>query len=166
MSAGVERIGPVARVAPRKQQTLSLAQARRVAIAAQGLHWPRPLTTPDRRHLRRLLQHTSLLQIDSVNVLQRAHYLPGWSRLGAYPTSALDRMTYRDRELFEYWGHEASLVPMSMHPLFRWRMKRAEDKFETWGGIAGFVKEQPGYVEHVLSLVRDNGPLTAGEIAA
>ena len=147
-------------------QSLSLAQARRIAIAAQGLHRARPVRTPGRRHLRGLLDHTSVLQIDSVNVLQRAHYLPGWSRLGAYPTAALDRLTYRDRELFEYWGHEASLIPTSMQPLFRWRMRRAEEKFETWGGIARFVREEPAYVEHVLSLVRDRGPLTAGEIAA
>ena len=147
-------------------QSLTLAQARRLAIAAQGLYGPRPSSTPDRRHLRRVVQHTKLLQIDSVNVLQRAHYLPAFSRLGAYPTSVLDRMAYRDRELFEYWGHEASLLPVSMHPLLRWRMRRAEEKYETWGRMAQLAREQPGYVEHVLGLVRDAGPLTAGEIAA
>jgi uncharacterized protein len=147
-------------------QSLTLAQARRLAIAAQGLNGPRPAATPDRRHLRRVVQHTKLLQIDSVNVLQRAHYLPAFSRLGPYPTTALDRMAYRDRELFEYWGHEASLLPVATHPLLRWRMRRAEEKFETWGRMAQLARDQPHYVEHVLGLVRDAGPLTAGELAA
>ena len=149
-----------------RPESLSLAQARRVALAAQGFARPRPTATPDRRHLRRVVGHTQLLQIDSVNVVQRAHYLPAFSRLGAYPTSLLDRMAFRDRELFEYWGHEASLIPMALHPLFRWRMRRAEEKFETWGRLARLARERPGYVEHVLSLVADRGPLTAGEIAA
>src|SRR4051794_41373516 len=150
----------------RRGQSLSLRQARRLAIAAQGLHRPRRPVTADRRHLRQVLRHTGLLQIDSVNVLQRAHYLPVFSRIGAYPTTVLDRMAYRDRELFEYWGHEASLLPVELHPLLRWRMRRAEEKFETWGRMAQLAREQPGYVEHVLGLVRDAGPLTAGEIAA
>src|SRR3954466_4779627 len=148
-------------------QSLARARAARLALAAQGLHRPRvDGQRLDRRALRRLIGHTQLLQIDSVNVLQRAHYLPGWSRLGAYPTGLLDRMAYRDRELFEYWGHEASLIPVDLHPLLRWRMRRAEEKFETWGRMAQLAREQPGYVEHVLALVRDAGPLTAGEIAA
>jgi uncharacterized protein YcaQ len=113
-----------------------------------------------------MLDHTQLLQIDSVNVLQRAHYLPGWSRLGAYPTATLDAMAYRRRELFEYWGHEASLMPMELHPLMRWRMRRAEDKYETWGRMAKLAQERPGYVDHVFDLVRERGPVTAGELAA
>src|SRR4051794_1017059 len=104
----------------RRRESLSLRQARRLAIAAQGLHRPRRPVAADRRHLRQILRHTGLLQIDSVNVLQRAHYLPAFSRIGAYPTSLLDRMAYRDHELFEYWGHEASLLPVELHPLLRW----------------------------------------------
>src|SRR3954465_2763625 len=150
----------------RRRESLSLSQARRLAIAAQGLHRARRPGPTDRRRLRQVLRHTGLLQIDSVNVLQRAHYLPAFSRIGAYPTSLLDRMAYRDRELFEYWGHEASLLPVELHPLLRWRMRRAEEKFETWGRMAQLAREQPGYVEHVLDLVRETGPVTAGEIAA
>src|SRR3954464_6544056 len=150
----------------RRRQSLSLTQARRLAISAQGLHRPRREVAPDRRHLRQVLRHTGLLQIDSVNVLQRAHYLPVFSRIGDYSTLLLDRMAYRDHELFEYWGHEASLLPVELHRLLRWRMRRAEEKFETWGRMAQLAREQPGYVEHVLGLVRDAGPLTAGEIAA
>jgi uncharacterized protein len=147
-------------------QSLSLAQARRLALAAQGFTTPRPRSTPDRRHLRRVIDRTKLLQIDSVNVVQRAQYLPAFSRLGSYPTATLDRMAYRDHELFEYWGHEASLLPVSMHPLFRWRMRRAEEKFETWGRMAALARERPGYVDHILDVVRQQGPVSAGEIAA
>jgi uncharacterized protein YcaQ len=146
--------------------SLTPRQARRLALAAQGLAGPRPDARPDRRHLRRVLRHTQLFQIDSVNVLMRAHYLPAWSRLGAYDRGLLDRMTFTDRELFEYWGHEASLLPVELHPLLRWRMRRAEEQFETWGRMAQLAREQPGYVEHVLEIVRDRGPLTAGELAA
>jgi uncharacterized protein YcaQ len=145
---------------------LRIAQARRIALAAQGFGVRRPAATPDRRHLRRVLKHTGLLQIDSVNVFQRAHYGPAFSRLGAYPTTLLDRMAYRDRELFEYWGHEAALLPVDLHPLMRWRMRRAEQLIDRWGHIAKVVRERPGYIDHVLETVRTQGPLTAGELTA
>jgi uncharacterized protein YcaQ len=145
--------------------TLTSGAARRLAIVAQGLAAPRPVATPDRRHLRRVLKHTSLLQIDSVNVLARAHYLPGFSRLGPYPAGLVDRLAYRDRELFEYWGHEASLLPIELHPLMRWRMRRAEQRFETWGRLARLAREQPGYIDDVYAEVRDIGPVSAGTIA-
>jgi uncharacterized protein YcaQ len=151
---------------PRSSDQLSLAQARRIALAAQGLARPRvDAAVADRRHLRRMLRHTGLLQMDSVNVLARAHYLPGWSRLGHYPRELLDRMAYRHRELFEYWGHEASLLPVELHPLMRWRMRRAEEQFETWGGMARLARERPAYVSQVLDEVRERGPVTAGELA-
>jgi uncharacterized protein YcaQ len=146
-------------------QTLTAAAARRLAIVAQGLNAPRPLVTPDRRHLRRVLRHTSLLQIDSVNVLARAHYLPSFSRLGSYPTSLVDRMAYRDHELFEYWGHEASLLPITLHPLMRWRMKRAEDGLGTWQGVARIARDRPEFVEEIYAAVNDRGPISAGELA-
>ena len=149
----------------RSVRRLSLAQARRIALAAQGFARPRPATTPDRRHLRRLLQDINVVQIDSVNVLSRAHYLPGWSRLGGYPRALLDRMAYRDRELFEYWGHEAALLPVQQQPLWRWRMHRAERLIDRWGHIARVVRERPGYIDHILDLVRQHGPVTAGQLA-
>jgi uncharacterized protein len=144
--------------------TLTSAAARRLAIVAQGLAAPRPVATPDRRHLRRVLKHTSLLQIDSVNVLARAHYLPAFSRLGPYPADLVDRLAYRDRELFEYWGHEASLLPVELHPLMRWRMKRAEEKFETWGRMAQLARERPGYIEAVYAEVRDIGQIAKDQM--
>ena len=104
---------------------LSADEARRIALAAQGFANPRPTARPDRRHLRRVIAQIGVLQIDSVNVLVRSHYLPLFSRLGAYAPDILDAswLGHPDRrELFEYWGHMASLMPVEMHPLLRWRM--------------------------------------------
>jgi uncharacterized protein YcaQ len=143
--------------------SLSLAQARRITLAAQGFADPAPTGTPDLRHLRRVIRRIGLLQMDSVNVLMRAHYLPLYSRLGAYPTALLDRAAYRrPRELFEYWGHEASLIPVELQPAMRWRMAQAHT--EAWGGMRRIAEEQPDLVDWVLDEVRDNGPLTAAEI--
>jgi uncharacterized protein YcaQ len=144
---------------------LSLPVARRVALAAQGFAELRPRGTPDRRHLRRVVSRNGLLQIDSVNVFERAHYLPLFSRLGPYAKDLVDRAAYRDRELFEYWGHEASLLPVSTHPYLRWRMARAEALEEGWGGPLRVMREQPELVAHVLVLIEAEGPMSAGELS-
>ncbi len=144
-------------------QSLSLAQARRIALTAQGFLDPPPSGAVTRRHLRRALGRIGLLQMDSVNVLQRAHYLPLYSRLGPYPTDLLDRSAYRaPRDLFEYWGHEASLLPVGLHPFLRWRM--ATD--HSWGGVTKLARSQPDLVDWVRQEVIDNGPLTAAEVEA
>src|SRR5207249_802465 len=111
---------------------LSIADARAVALRAQGFTETRPAGRVDLRHLRRLFARLRLIQIDSVNVLVRSHYLPAFSRLGAYPIGLLDRLAYERRELFEYWGHEASLMQMELYPLMRPRMERAK-RGELWG---------------------------------
>ena len=145
-------------------ESLSQSQARRVALSAQGFNDPRPRATPDRRALRRVLSRTGLFQIDSVNVLARAHYLPLFSRLGAYPTTLLDRAAYRrPRMLFEYWGHEASLLPVELHPFMRWRMRDAEHR--AWGGLQRIAKERPELLKGLLADIVADGPLTAGELA-
>ena len=142
---------------------MSAAQARRIALAAQGFADPVPGGAADLRHLRRVLRRVNLLQMDSVNVLQRAHYLPLYSRLGPYPTALLDRAAYRrPRELFEYWGHEASLIPVELQPLMRWRMAAAHSS--AWGGMRRIAVEQPDLVAWVLDEVRQRGPITAAEI--
>ena len=141
--------------------SISLAQARRVALAAQGLVDARPGGAVDLRHLRRVLRRVGLVQIDSVNVLMRAHYMPLYSRLGPYARDLLDRAAYRPpRELFEYWGHEASLIPMSLQPALRWRM--AQD--HNWGGVARIARNRPDLIGWVLDELRAKGPLTAAEI--
>ncbi|MEP7105973.1 MAG: crosslink repair DNA glycosylase YcaQ family protein [Chloroflexota bacterium] len=96
-------------------------------------------------------------------MLARAHYLPAFSRLGPYPVAALDRMSQRaPRELFEYWGHEASLLPVASQPLFRWRMAEAAE--QAWGRMRRIARERPGLVEEVLARVRQQGPLAASEL--
>ena len=143
--------------------SLSVAQARRIVLDAQGFADPPPRGVTDLRHLRRVLRRLHLIQMDSVNVLQRAHFMPLYSRLGPYSPALLERAAYRaPRELFEFWGHEASLIRVDLQPLFRWRMSRARDF--AWGSMVRIVTEQPGLVAWVLDEVRARGPLTAAEI--
>ena len=145
-------------------ERLSAAQARRMALAAQGFGDPPGGREPDGWALRRVLDRVGLIQIDSVNVLSRAHYLPLFSRLGPYDTELLDRAAHRaPRKLFEYWGHEASLLPVATQPLLRWRMERAGD--DAWGGVRRIQRERPELVERVLADVRDRGPIAASEVA-
>jgi uncharacterized protein YcaQ len=150
------------------RETLSLAQARRVALAAQGFGDARfadRSRTPDLRALKRVVAHTGLLQIDSVNVLVRAHYLPVFSRVGPYPRELVERAAYRrPRALFEYWGHEASLLPVAVQPLFRWRMAEAMD--HAWGGMRRVAQERPELLGALVADVAAEGPLTASELAA
>ncbi|MEO8927656.1 MAG: crosslink repair DNA glycosylase YcaQ family protein, partial [Caulobacteraceae bacterium] len=120
------------------KDTLSASHARRIALAAQGLADARPTGETTPRRLRALIDRLGAVQIDSVNVLTRTHYLPTFSRLGAYPRETLEAAAWGGKPtLFEYWGHEASLLPVGLQPLFRWRMERARAG-ETWTGLARF----------------------------
>ena len=111
---------------PRPRDRLSAAQARRVALAAQGFADGLRDKSSDGWALRRVLARVGLIQIDSVNVLTRAHYLPLFARMGPYDTALLDRASWSaPRRLFEYWGHEASLLPVALQPFLRWRMASA-----------------------------------------
>lgn len=148
---------------------LSAAAARRIALAAQGFADPRPRGRVDARHLRRVLERVGILQLDSVNVFSRTHYMPLFSRLGPYPRETLDRLTAHTagpirRELFEYWAHEASLVPVELQPFLRWRMARADA--DAWGGMRRIAQEHPHLVEEVLELVREQGPIRANDTSA
>ena len=138
----------------------SSSEARRIALAAQGFTEPRPRGRIDIRHLRRVVDRIGLIQIDSVNVAVRSHYMPLFSRLGPYPMSLLDDAVYERRELFETWAHEASFVPVKHYPLFRQRMQHAEP----WRRIARFAKKYPGYLDAVLEEVRSRGALAASEL--
>jgi uncharacterized protein len=162
-------------VGERAEIELSAAQARRAALAAQGLTTARPRGKVDVRHLRRALDAVGILQLDSVNVFSRSHYMPLFSRLGPYPKATLDGLTVHQdgigsrtrsdrRELFEYWGHEASLIPVDMQPLIRWRMARADDL--AWAGVARIAKDDPKLVKRVLGLVAEQGPIRAAEIGS
>ena len=140
---------------PSTSTSLSLLEARRLAVRSQGFG-PRP-AKPSTAHLRRLADRINAFQIDSVNVLARAHYVPAFARLGPYPVEVLDALAYRRRELFEYWGHAACLLPISLYPLVRYRMRAdlALELMETERGAA---------VAKVYAEVAERGPLTASEL--
>jgi uncharacterized protein len=144
-------------------ERLPAGLARRIALAAQGFAEPRPSGGVGTRQLRRLTSRLAVVQIDSVNVLSRSHYLPAFSRLGPYPRPALDDLAGRRHELFEYWAHEASFLPVRLHPHLRWRMAAAEE--HAWGSMVRLQRERPGYVAEILERVRRNGPVKAGDLA-
>jgi hypothetical protein len=145
---------------------MSAAVARRVALAAQGFAEQRPTSSPTRRHLAKVLSRVRLLQLDSVNVAVRAHYMPVFSRLGAYPMSLLDDAAWSDspgrpRMLVEYWAHVASLVPVQDWPLLRPRMARFG---EANSGYFGDVLHNESLKADVLAVVKRKGPLGAGAV--
>ncbi len=141
-------------------------EARRIALAAQGFTqqsrdgragWPK---------LGRAIDDMHLLQIDSVNVLTRSHYLPLFSRLGAYDRTTLDKHTLgiANRKIFECWAHEASMVPLPLHPLMRWRMERAKKGDGKWRGMERFAKTEKAFLANTLRFIEKNGPTTASQI--
>jgi hypothetical protein len=143
--------------------TLSSAEARRIALAAQGLAGPRRAGPVTAGRLARTADTLSLHQIDSVNVLARAHYMPAFSRLGAYDTRLLDRAAWgKPRRMFEYWAHEASLLPLDLHPLLRWRMAKAERGEWGWASLRAFSGERRAEADAVLARLAAEGPLAAG----
>jgi len=145
-------------------ERLSAAQARRIALAAQGFGRPRP-AAPSRRHLIQTIERLGVVQIDSVNVVSRTHYLPFFSRLGAYPREALETLAWGKKPaLFEYWAHEASLLPLATQPLLRWRMADAAQGVGIWKGVARFLREHPALLEKALGEIERRGPLSASEL--
>jgi len=152
---------------PRSHERLSASVARRIALAAQGFGIPRPDGTTNAGHIKRTVDRLGLLQIDSVNVLARAHYLPLFSRLGNYDSAQLDRIAWgrkSQRGLFEFWAHEASLLPLASHPLFRWRMARALSG-QAKGKLNTFRAEKKAFIEEVRREIADRGPLAASELS-
>lgn len=140
---------------------LSLAEARRIALAAQGFDRPRPDGRVSARHLDRTIRRIGLLQIDSVSVLVRSHYLVPFSRLGPYNRELLDEVVYRRGGFTEQWAHEASIVPVEHWHLLRHR--REAHRVRPYP-FAAFLEEQPEYVAWVLDEVRSRGPLAAEDL--
>lgn len=150
-----------------KVATLTAAQARRIAVAAQGFHEPKPRGAVSRAHLRRLISRIQVLQLDSVSVAVRAHYAPVFSRLGPYDRDVLDRAAWSHsarspRLLVEYWAHEAALMAVEDWPLLRWRMR--EYTHGRWG--REIVKKNPKLADDIVAAVAELGPVTAGQIEA
>ncbi|MCD2315995.1 winged helix DNA-binding domain-containing protein [Sphingomonas sp. IC-11] len=140
--------------------------ARRIALAAQGFGVRRPPHVTS-AHLRRTLDRLALHQIDSVNVLARAHYLPAFSRLGSYGLEQFDRAAWgprSHRRMFEYWAHEASLLPLDLHPLLRWRMERADRGVLRSAGMRRFATERRGEAMALLDRIRCDGALAASDV--
>jgi uncharacterized protein YcaQ len=153
-------------VSEKRPASLSIQQARRIALAAQGLIAPQRDGMANWTRISGAIGRMNVLQIDSVNVLTRSHYLPVFSRVGSYDQAGLDARTFgkKKRQFFEYWAHQASLVPMEFYPLFRWRMQRAYGGNGTYGALARFAAEQRTYVDEVREHVRRNGPVTVGDL--
>ncbi|HEY0647319.1 winged helix-turn-helix domain-containing protein [Phenylobacterium sp.] len=146
------------------KDTLSAGEARRIALAAQGFGGDREGAV-GRRQLTKLVDRLGVIQIDSVNVVSRTHYLPAFSRLGAYPRELLEDLAWaKKRPLFEYWAHEASLLPLSAQPLFRWRMEDAQAGVGVWKGVAKFLRERREFVDRVRDEIATRGPMSASEI--
>jgi uncharacterized protein YcaQ len=149
-----------------KVEKLSIAEARRIALAAQGFGAPLPERVTTARWLK-TIDRLSLHQIDSVNVLVRAHYLPAFSRLGPYDRALIDTAAWGSRgkrRLFEYWAHEASLLPLSLHPLLRWRMARADRGEVGWKRLRLFARERRAEAEAILNRIRVEGPRAASDL--
>ena len=136
---------------------LTNAQAVRAFLGAQGFRDPRPVGRVDARHFRRVIDRVSLLQIDSVNVVTRAHYVPLFARLGPYSTDLFDAFVYDRREMLEYWCHEQSYVPVELYPTLGHRMESFASR--TWRSLESELERDPGYLDRVLDEVRENGPI-------
>lgn len=141
---------------------VTVSAARRIALAAQGFADPRPAGRHDARHLRRVVDRVSVVQLDSVNVFARAHYMPFVSRIGWAETARIDRHLNDGAAHFEYWGHQASVMPVEMYPLFRWKM--AAFAADPWPAIRRVEADRPGFVERTFEAVAERGPLTISDL--
>lgn len=139
---------------------IPLAAARRIALAAQGFTDRRPGGSVDARLFRRVLDRMTVLQLDSVNVVCRSHYLPVLARLGPYDRDALDRYLYSSGRNFEFLAHEASITAQELHPLLRWRMVESR-----WRRAVALQQDEPAYIEAVHDEVARRGPLTIKELS-
>ena len=143
-------------------QSLSAAQARRIALAAQGFGAAPPAAVGIRQ-LRSVLTRLNLLQLDSVNVYERSHYLPVFARLGHYDKADLDRLTFSPKSDYtEFWAHEAAIIPVEDWPLFRWRMRYYHDWYAE--RPASWIHSNQKSVDWVLDELRAKGPLAASQI--
>ena len=146
-------------------RTLTASQARRIALAAQGLADPRPTRAVSARAFRQLNERLGALQLDSVNVFVRTHYMPAFARLGPYDPALLEKAAWGRRpSLFEYWGHVASLMPVETQPLFRWRMEHGRQNRRS-GETSAFGAREQAYIDQVLAEIARRGPVTGADFA-
>ncbi|MGI9585286.1 MAG: winged helix-turn-helix domain-containing protein, partial [Acidimicrobiia bacterium] len=143
-------------------RTVSVDAARRIALGAQGFSARRPTGRVDVRHFRRVMGTVGLVQLDSVNVCVRTHYMPFYSRLGGYDRAALDRWLNESGEHFEYWAHEAAVLPVDRYPLWRWKMA----EMPPWRRAQAMLDAHPEIIDDVLRQVQDRGPMTVRDLDA
>ena len=141
-------------------RTLSNDAARKIALGAQGFAAANPGGRIDVRHFRRVMRQLGLIQLDSVNVCVRTHYMPFYSRLGAYDMGHLDAWLNQSGENFEYWAHAAAVLPVDRYPLWRWKMQT----MKPWRRAQELLDAHPGLVDNVLQQVADHGPLTVRDL--
>jgi uncharacterized protein YcaQ len=147
-------------------RSLSVSQARRIALAAQGLAAPKPKKPVGAAAFHKLARRLGAIQIDSVNVFVRTHYMPTFARLGPYAPALLEKAAWGRRpSLFEYWGHAASFMPLEWQPLFRWRMEQGRDNDRRKTGFSEFAKQRRPYIDQVLAEITRRGPVTGGDFA-
>lgn len=145
------------------RNSLSLAEARRLCLAAQGFDRPRPNATPDRRHIRQVINRLGLLQLDFVNVLLPAHYFVLFSRLGPYDRKRMHQLVYQGREFIEHWAHEACIVPVELWPLLEYRRQ----DFKPWPNSPIMkLRGRKKYLQLAIEQVRSQGPLSAQDLPA
>lgn len=152
-------------ISPGAPERLTLSQARRIALRAQGLDRPRPArgAAPTMRQFQQVVDRLGVLQIDSVNVLARAHLMPAFSRIGAYDPALLDRASGQaPRRLVETWAHMASFVPPETYRLLGWR-QRAYQR-EAWGAISEVPLKHSPVVHEVRAIIAERGPVTARQV--
>lgn len=141
---------------------VSIDAARRIALGAQGFGRPRAEGRVDVRHFRRVMDTIGLVQLDSVNVCVRSHYMPFYSRIGPYDQDALDLWLNESGENFEYWAHAAAAMPVEKYPLWRWKM----DEGRSWRRAEAILENHPGLLEDVKIQVHERGPLTVSDLDA
>lgn len=152
---------------PPPKDLFSAAEVRRIALAAQGFGRRRTAGRSNWPAIAAAIDDMALLQLDSVNVVARSHYFPVFSRVGDYDRAALDRRAFsalRYRAFFEYWAHEASLLPLGLHPLLRWRMERAKRLVRMNKGFADWVRGARGYIRAVKRELAERGPVAAADL--
>lgn len=141
---------------------ISIDAARRIALGAQGFGDPEPTGRVDVRHFRRVMKRIGLVQLDSVNVCVRTHYMPFYARLGPYDQSALDAWLNTSGEHIEYWAHEAAVLPIDRYPLWRWKMA----EMKPWRRAEALLEAHPEVLDDVLRQVVEHGPLTVRDLDA
>ncbi len=156
-------------------RTLTIQQAQRLALKAQGFGRPRadagnPVTHT--RPIMRCVDQMSVLQIDAINTVIRSHYMPAYSRLGHYCRDTLAKQVFLPasqrlsrRRYFEYWGHECSIMPLSLYPLFNWRRDDAANGVGVYKQISALNERKPEFVDAIRQQISDHGPATHRTLA-